>query len=101
MATLKSLEIDVAAIFDVNRFGANYRSEQESDKSRRCSDAEAHPTQRRVPDCVIMITACGDDKPTKQPYKAARACINSPPDTLTRTSPPLFFATPLATSRLP
>src|SRR5258706_16479763 len=67
MATLKSLEIDVAAIFDVNRFGANYRSEQESDKSRRCSDAEAYPRQRRVPDCVITITACGDDKPGKQP----------------------------------
>src|SRR5258706_12090091 len=67
MATLKSLEIDVAAIFDVNRFGANYRSEQESDKSRRCSDAEAYPRQRRVPDCVITITACGDDKPRKQP----------------------------------
>src|SRR5258706_7508444 len=66
MATLKSLEIDVAAIFDVNRFGANYRSEQESDKSRRCSDAEAYPRQRRVPDCVITITAGGDDKPRKQ-----------------------------------
>ena len=67
IATLKSLEIDVAAIFDVDRFGANYRSEQESDKSRRCSDAEANPTQRRVADCVIMITACGDNKPKKQP----------------------------------
>src|SRR5258707_9964543 len=67
MATLKNLEIDVAAIFDVNRFGANYRSEQESDKSRRCSDAEAYPRQRGVPDCVIRITACGDDKPRKQP----------------------------------
>jgi hypothetical protein len=38
-----------------------------SDKSRRCFDAEAHPTQRRVPDCVIMITARGDDNPRKQP----------------------------------